>query len=121
MPNPRKRPGDYSQSAKLVVDIATGEVEDRPPTPEKRVEHPAHLLCARGNGYFLLLRKSRFSSKRRRFAARHRSASRAVRQEGAAWPAHQLRQFGEYWPRSASPFSLQCKSYPLVAPVRAQL
>jgi hypothetical protein len=25
MPNPRKRPGDYSQSAKLVVDIATGE------------------------------------------------------------------------------------------------
>jgi hypothetical protein len=32
---PRKRPRDFSQSAKLVIDIATGQVEDRPPTPEE--------------------------------------------------------------------------------------
>jgi hypothetical protein len=33
--HPRKRPKDFSQSAKLVIDIATGQVEDRPPTPEE--------------------------------------------------------------------------------------
>ena len=27
----RKRPRDFSQAAKLVVDIATGQIEDRPP------------------------------------------------------------------------------------------
>jgi len=27
-PKPRKRPRDFSQAAKLVIDIATGEVED---------------------------------------------------------------------------------------------
>jgi hypothetical protein len=27
-----KRPRDFSQAAKLVVDIASGQVEDRPPT-----------------------------------------------------------------------------------------
>ena len=27
-----KRPRDFSQAAKLVVDIATGQVEDREPT-----------------------------------------------------------------------------------------
>ena len=31
-----KRPRDTAQLAKLVVDIATGEVEDREPTPTKR-------------------------------------------------------------------------------------
>jgi hypothetical protein len=29
-----KRPRDFSQAAKLVVDIASGQVEDREPTPE---------------------------------------------------------------------------------------
>lgn len=32
----RKRPRDPNQLAKLVVEIATGEVEDRPPTPEEQ-------------------------------------------------------------------------------------
>jgi hypothetical protein len=31
----KKRPRDSAQLAKLVVDIATGEVEDREPTPEE--------------------------------------------------------------------------------------
>jgi len=34
---PRKRPRDFSQAAKLVIDIATGEVEDRAPTPRRPV------------------------------------------------------------------------------------
>ena len=29
-----KRPRDFSQAAKLVVDIASGQVEDREPTPD---------------------------------------------------------------------------------------
>jgi hypothetical protein len=31
----RKRPRDPAQLAKLIVDIGTGEVEDREPTPEE--------------------------------------------------------------------------------------
>lgn len=31
-----KRPRDFSQAAKLVVDIASGEIEDSEPTPEER-------------------------------------------------------------------------------------
>jgi hypothetical protein len=30
-----KRPRDFSQAAKLVVDIASGQVEDRPPTAKR--------------------------------------------------------------------------------------
>jgi hypothetical protein len=29
-------PPQLSQAAKLVIDIATGQVEDRPPTPEEQ-------------------------------------------------------------------------------------
>jgi hypothetical protein len=32
----KKRPRDPSQLAKLIVDIAAGEVEDRKPTPEEQ-------------------------------------------------------------------------------------
>jgi hypothetical protein len=35
-PKGRKRPRDPSQLAEMTVDIAAGEVEDRPPTPEKQ-------------------------------------------------------------------------------------
>jgi hypothetical protein len=37
----RRRPRDPNQLGKLVIDIATGEVEDRPPTPEERGKDPA--------------------------------------------------------------------------------
>jgi hypothetical protein len=37
----RKRPRDPAQLAKLIVDIATGQVEDRPPTPEEQGKDPA--------------------------------------------------------------------------------
>jgi hypothetical protein len=32
MPDHRKRPRDFSQAAKLVVDIASGQFENRSPT-----------------------------------------------------------------------------------------
>src|SRR6266536_1296044 len=38
-----KRPRDFSQAAKLVVDIATGQVEDREPTCAYQKPHPAQL------------------------------------------------------------------------------
>jgi hypothetical protein len=33
---PPKRPRDLNQAAKLVIDIAAGEVDDRDPTPEEQ-------------------------------------------------------------------------------------
>jgi hypothetical protein len=36
-----KRPRDFSQAAKLVVDIASGQVEDREPTPDEEGKDPA--------------------------------------------------------------------------------
>jgi hypothetical protein len=43
----RKRPRDFSQAAKLVVDIATGQIEDRPPTPEEQGKDPAAVALGR--------------------------------------------------------------------------
>lgn len=40
MTKPPKRPRDFSQAAKLVVHIATGQVEDREPTPEEQGKDP---------------------------------------------------------------------------------
>jgi hypothetical protein len=45
MTSRKKRPRDTAQLARLVVDIATGEVEDREPTPTKR----AALGASNGN------------------------------------------------------------------------
>jgi hypothetical protein len=35
-----KRPRDSNQAAKLVIDIASGDVEDREPTPEELGKDP---------------------------------------------------------------------------------
>jgi hypothetical protein len=43
-------PRDYSQAAKLVIDIATGQVEDRPPTPEEQGKDPAAVKRGRLGG-----------------------------------------------------------------------
>jgi hypothetical protein len=45
-----KRPRDPAQLAKLIVDIATGEVEDREPTPEERGKDPAAAALGRKGG-----------------------------------------------------------------------
>jgi hypothetical protein len=50
MPDHRKRPRDFSQAAKLVVDIATGQVEDRLPTPEEEGKDPAAVALGRKGG-----------------------------------------------------------------------
>ena len=39
----RKRPRDPAQLAKLMVDIATGQIEDRPPTPEEQDKDPSAI------------------------------------------------------------------------------
>lgn len=46
----RKRPRDPAQLAKLIVDIAAGEVEDREPTPEERGKDPAAAAMGRKGG-----------------------------------------------------------------------
>jgi hypothetical protein len=44
------RPRDPAQLAKLIVDIATGEIEDREPTPEERGKDPAASAMGRKGG-----------------------------------------------------------------------
>ena len=46
----RKRPADFAQRAKMIVDIATGEVEDREPTPEEQGKDPAAVSLGRRGG-----------------------------------------------------------------------
>ena len=50
MPNRRKRPADFAQRAKMIVDIATGEIEDREPTPEEQGKDPAAVSLDRRGG-----------------------------------------------------------------------
>jgi len=45
-----KRPRDFNQAAKLVVDIASGRVEDREPTPEEQGKDPAAVSLGRRGG-----------------------------------------------------------------------
>jgi hypothetical protein len=42
----RKRPRDPAQLAKLMIDIASGEIEDREPTPEEQGKRASRV--ARG-------------------------------------------------------------------------
>jgi hypothetical protein len=46
----RKRPRDPNQLAKLIVDIASGAVEDRDPTPEEQGKDPAAVALGRKGG-----------------------------------------------------------------------
>jgi len=45
-----KRPRDFSQAAKLVIDVATGQVEDRAPTPEEQGKDSAAAALGRKGG-----------------------------------------------------------------------
>lgn len=51
MQSRKKRPRDPNQLAKLVVDIATGEEEDRTPTPEEEGKDPAAVKRGRAGGH----------------------------------------------------------------------
>ena len=46
----KKRPRDPAQLAKFVVDVATGEIEDREPTPEEQGKDPAAVALGRKGG-----------------------------------------------------------------------
>ena len=46
----KKRPRDPLQLAKLIGDIATGQVEDRPPTPEEQGKDPAAVAMGKKGG-----------------------------------------------------------------------
>lgn len=46
----KKRPRDPLQLAKLIGDIATGQVEDREPTPEEQGKDPAAVTLGRKGG-----------------------------------------------------------------------
>lgn len=46
----KKRPRDANVLAKTIVDIATGEVEDREPTPEEQGKDAAAVSLGRRGG-----------------------------------------------------------------------
>ncbi len=69
----KKRPRDPAQLAKLIVDIATGEVEDRPPTPEEQGKDPAAAALGRKGGK---ARANSLSKKRRVEIAQAAAAKR---------------------------------------------
>jgi hypothetical protein len=46
----KKRPRDPNQLAKAIVDIATGQEEDREPTPEEQGKDPAAVSLGRRGG-----------------------------------------------------------------------
>lgn len=74
---PRKRPRDFSQAAKLVVDIATGEVEDREPTPEEQGKDPAAVRRGRlGGAKGGKVRAASLSKDRRRAIAQKAAKTR---------------------------------------------
>lgn len=50
MTKPPKRPRDFSQAAKLVIDVATGQVEDRALTPEEQGKHAGAVALGRKGG-----------------------------------------------------------------------
>jgi hypothetical protein len=73
MPEHRKRPRDFNQAAKLVIDIATGQVEDRPPTPEEQGKDPAAAALGRKGGQ---ARASSMPKSRRREIAKKAAKAR---------------------------------------------
>jgi hypothetical protein len=72
-PKGAKRPRDPAQLAKLIVDIATGQVEDREPTPEEQGKDPAAAALGRKGG---AARARSLSPEKRTELARKAAASR---------------------------------------------
>jgi hypothetical protein len=72
-PKQPKRPRDFSQAAKMVVDIATGQVEDRPRTPEEQGKDPAAAALGRKGGH---ARATKMTSEQRRAIAKNAATKR---------------------------------------------
>jgi hypothetical protein len=77
----RKRPRDFNQAAKLVIDIATGQVEDRSPTPEEQGKDPAAVKRGRLGG----VKGGHARAERMTPAERKASALKAVK---SRWSRH---------------------------------
>ena len=70
---PPKRPRDFSQAAKFVVDVATGQAEDRAPTDAERGKNPAAAALGRKGGQ---ARAHAMTAKRRTEIARKAAKTR---------------------------------------------
>lgn len=64
----KKRPRDPNQLAKSIVGIATGEIEDREPTPEEQGKDPAAVAMGKKGG--AARAKSLSAEKRKEIASR---------------------------------------------------
>jgi len=72
-PKGHKRPRDTNQLAKLMVDILTGEVEDRERTPEERGVDPAASAMGKKGGP---ARAANLTPERRKEIAKKAAATR---------------------------------------------
>ena len=68
-----KRPRDPAQLAKFIVDVATGEIEDRAPTPEEQGKDPAAVAMGRKGG---AARAAGLSARRRKEIAKKAARTR---------------------------------------------
>jgi hypothetical protein len=76
-----KRPRDFNQAAKLVVDIASGQIADRELTPEEQGKDPAAVaLGKRGGLKGGLARAARMTQEQRSESARKAAKSRWERE-----------------------------------------
>jgi hypothetical protein len=71
--NRRNRPRDPAQLAKLMIDIASGEVEDRRPTLEEQGKDPAAAALGKKGG---AARAKSLSAEKRSAIARKAAANR---------------------------------------------
>jgi len=73
----RKRPRDPAQLAKFIVDVATGQVEDREPTPEEQGKNPAAVALGRKGGLKGgKARADKMTAKQRTLAAKKAATAR---------------------------------------------
>jgi len=79
-PKRKKRPRDANQLAKSIVDIATGEVEDREQTPEEQGKDPAAVSLGRRGG----LKGGKARANLLSPLERHRIAKKAAKAKWAA-------------------------------------
>ena len=84
MNKPPKRPRDLNQWAKRMVDIATGEVTDREPTPEEQGKDTAAVSLGRRGG----LKGGRIRADRMQPERRSEIAKKAADARWAKRPAH---------------------------------
>ncbi len=76
-PKTPKRPRDFSQAAKLVVDIASGQVADRELTAEEQGKDPAAVnLGRRGGLKGGVARAAKMTKEQRRASAQKAAKSR---------------------------------------------